>query len=134
MTIGGAFSTVLQDLRYGLRMFGKNPGLTAVSTLSPALGIGATTSIFSVVYGVLISPYPYARPGEIWAPSIRNARNPNQGRAAYKGGEVMRMRELPAFSMVMATAPESRILRSDRAPENFTSIQLTANAFQFLGV
>jgi putative ABC transport system permease protein len=134
MTIAGAFSTVLQDLRYGLRVFRKSPGLTAVSILSLALGIGATTSIFSVVYGVLISPYPYARPGEIWAPSIRNAKNPNQGRGAYKGAEVARMRELPALSMVMATSPENRILGGDRAPENFSSIQVTGNAFEFLGV
>jgi putative ABC transport system permease protein len=134
MSISGALSTVLQDLRYGLRVLRKSPGLTAVSILSLALGIGATTSIFSVVYCVLISPYPYARPGEIWAPSIRNARNPNQGRGIYKAAEILRMRELPGFSTVMATSPENRILRGDRAPENFSSIQVTANAFQFLGV
>ena len=72
------------------------------------------------------SPYPYSRPGEIWSPSIRDAKNPNQGRGTYKAGEVLRMRELPAFSMVMATSPENRILGGDRAPENFTSIQLPA--------
>ena len=133
MNTTGFLSTFWQDLRYGLRVLRKSPGLTAVALLSLALGIGATTSIFSVVYGVLISPYPYSRPGEIWSPSIRDAKNPNQGRATYKVGEVLRMRELSAFSIVMATAPESRILKGDRAPENFTAIQLSANAFQFLG-
>src|SRR6266478_5209067 len=80
----GFFETFWQDLRYGLRVLRKSPGLTAVALLSLALGIGATTSIFSVVYGVLISPYPYSRPGEIWSPAVRNAKNPNQGRAMYK--------------------------------------------------
>lgn len=134
MNIAGFLSTVWQDFRFGLRVLRKSAGLTSVAILSLALGIGATTSIFSVVYGVLISPYPYSRPDEIWAPSIRNAKKTNQGRATYKPREILRLRKLPAFSMVMATAPENRILKGDRAPENFTTVQLTANAFQFLAV
>ena len=48
----------------------RSPGSVLVSVLSLTLGIGATSAIFSVIYGVLIAPYPYARPGEIWAPEI----------------------------------------------------------------
>jgi putative ABC transport system permease protein len=62
-----------QDFRYAARVLGKNPGVTAIMVFTLALAIGATTAIFSVVYGVLLRPLPYAGADRIMAVSEVNS-------------------------------------------------------------
>src|SRR6266852_2715047 len=65
--MGNWLHSVISDCRYGLRQLRKNPGATAVMVFTLALGIGASTAIFSVVYGVLLRPLPYTDSSRIMA-------------------------------------------------------------------
>src|SRR5678815_3525208 len=65
MSIAGFVDSVGRDLRYALRGLARRPAFTFAAVLTLALGIGATTAIFSVVYSVLIKPLPYPNADEL---------------------------------------------------------------------
>ena len=97
-------NTFLHDIRYAFRMLAKNPSVTCIMIFSLALAIGANTAIFSVVYGVLLSPLPYPQPDRIMSvrevspkgslmnfadPNFKDARSLNhtmQSMAEYENG------------------------------------------------
>ena len=57
----------LQDIRFGVRSLARSPGFAASAILSLALGIGATTAIFSVIHGVILDPFPYSHPESLFS-------------------------------------------------------------------
>jgi putative ABC transport system permease protein len=126
------FDTLKQDLVYGMRSFGKSPGFVAVALLSLTLGIGATSAIFSVIYGVIIDPYPYAAADHIWMPEV-NGVDGRDGHT-YVPAEVRQMQASPAFASVMATTVQPVLLTGEFSPESLNGVLVTPNAFNFLGV
>ncbi|HXJ41248.1 MAG TPA: ABC transporter permease [Bryobacteraceae bacterium] len=130
----GWFERLRQDLKYAVRTFGRSPGFVVVAMLSLALGIGATTALFSVVYGVVIAPYPYARPNEIWAPAVTGPKEVAQGWHQYSRREYLEITKLPVFSAAMATDPQLALMTGERSPESVTAVTVTGGAFDFMGV
>jgi predicted permease len=123
------------DIRYGLRALGRNPGFAAVAVLSLALGIGATTAMFSLIYAVLLHPFPYAGADRIMNPIMMDPEYP--GEFSYFGLTRAQLDE------VRLAAPVDAVLGFNGAhmeitggglPEDIYGAYLTENAGTFFGV
>ncbi|HXA57124.1 MAG TPA: hypothetical protein VNU84_06770, partial [Candidatus Acidoferrum sp.] len=71
--------TIIQDVRYAQRQLLKAPGFALTAVISLALGIGATTAVFSVIYGLLVNPYPYLGADRMIELSILNEKGDFRG-------------------------------------------------------
>jgi len=87
------FETLMQDLRYGLRTLGKNPGFTAVAVLTLALGIGANTAVFTVVNGVLLRPMPFPEPDRLVLVSLTPRGGPFEWQPGVSDRDYIAFRE-----------------------------------------
>jgi putative ABC transport system permease protein len=123
---------LFQDVRYGLRMLRKSPGFTAVALLTLALGIGANTSIFSVVYGVLLRPLPYQDSDRV---IVLNETNPKVGVVSVSYPNFLDWRSSNhAFSRMTAVASVSYNLAGVNQPENISGEAVSPDFLSMLGV
>jgi putative ABC transport system permease protein len=122
------------DLRYAARLLVRNPGFTIAAVLTFALGIGAATAIFSVVYGVLLRPLPYARPGRLVALWERNVfKDRDRNVVSIENFEAWRDRAR-SFEAVTAVTPTSFTLADGPSPERVVGAEISAEYFRMLGV
>lgn len=121
-----------QDVRYGFRMLRKAPGFTAVAILTVALGIGANTAIFSVVYGVLLQPLPYRNPSRL---VVLNETNPKVGTVSVSYPNFLDWRaQSHAFSHMAAVRGVEFSLAGVTQPENISGDAVSPTFLSMLGV
>jgi predicted permease len=125
--------SVLRDLRYSLRQLAKSPGFTLTAVLSLALGIGATTAVFSVVYAALLNPYPYPTADRIVRIRLYPKNGLDQG-AGLNGPQILRLRQSPIVEDMLAMDYHSMILTGHDVPEDVAVLTINSNGFDDLGV
>ncbi|MFZ0639870.1 MAG: ABC transporter permease [Candidatus Acidiferrales bacterium] len=126
-------SRLLQDIRYALRMLAKSPGFTAIAVLTLALGIGANTSIFSVVYAALLRPLPYVQASRlITLGEVRSAQE-TYWDASYPD-YLDWTKQSKVFESLAGYGGDGFVFRGTAGPQLLLGAQATTNFFSTLGV
>lgn len=127
------FENVLHDARFALRMARRNRGFTTVALLTAALGVGATTSIFSVVKAVLLNQLPYRDPSRVVALSIVDP-NTSSGEGV-SGWTIKQWRErAQSFESISLYGDSSRTLAENGDAEVLRGLRVNYQFFDTLGV
>ena len=128
--------TLRQDIRYATRTLWKSRGFAAVAMITLALGIGASTAIFSVIDNVLMEPFPYTDATRLMSVEIHDTeRNEDGGRAAFSGPEYLDYAEQNhVFDRVIANNGEDILYTSGQGTERFSGGMVTPGTFEFLGM
>jgi predicted permease len=124
--------TLLQDMRYGVRMVAKSPGFAAIAILTLALGIGANTALFSVVNAVLLNPLPYHQPDRLVA-IYGKTKEFSHSSISYPNF-LDWVRSQRSFSSLAAFRQENYNLTGAGEPERVKAEMVSANFFSVLGV
>jgi putative ABC transport system permease protein len=121
------------DMRYALREFRIRPALTATAVLSLALGIGATTAVFSVIYGALLHPFPYRDANRL---TIINLLEPqgNERVTGYTGPDMARFRQLKSFESVVALQQSNPTTTDGDLPEDVRCLSISPDYPNHFGV
>src|SRR5271167_3426473 len=123
--------TLLQNVRYSLRVLRKNPGLTLTVLLTLALGIGANTAIFTVDYATLLAPLPYPHPEQlvvVWS-RIKTSHN-----GISAGDFTDWQRQNTTFQSLNAFTGATFNIASKDQPENIDGQQVTPGYLNMVGL
>jgi len=124
------------DVRYGLRSIAGQPGFTALAIVTLALGIGAATTIFSVIQNVLLDPFPYRDAHRVIAIRIHDSTNPQPfGRGVLRTPEFLDyLEQTHVVEEAIGGIPSDVLMTVNGGTEQVTGGSVTANTFDFLGV
>jgi predicted permease len=124
--------SLVQDIRFALRMLRKSPGFTAVAVLTLALGIGATTAIFSVVNAVLLKSLPYLQPGRLVLVQERIPKFSQRAIPVSAPDVLVMQGENHVFESLAAFFTEALDLSGTGEPQRILAARVSANLFPML--
>jgi putative ABC transport system permease protein len=125
--------TLFQDLRYSFRQLTKSPGFSLTAIISLALGIGATTAVFSVVYAVLLNPYPYAAPDRMVHMRLKDKAGQDSG-FGLTAPQWQQIRKSPVVEDAVLIDDWSLTVTGHDLPEDVQGIYMSSNGFNYFGV
>jgi putative ABC transport system permease protein len=123
-----------QDLRFALRQILTHPGFALAAILSLTLGIGATVSVFSIIYAVLMNPWPYPGADRICQVFFLDKAGNEDSWNGLTGPQVRQLGQTDAVEDVMGVTGWSLTVTGSDVPEDVQGIYLTGNGLQFLGL
>jgi predicted permease len=129
--------SLLQDVRFAFRILRKSPSFTAVAVLTLALGIGASTAVFSLVQAILLKPLPYPNPDRIVLPELVSPPGVNLGSEYFPWSQIqfrMLTRESHSFQAVGAFQNDSFNLTGSGEPSSLDGFRASEEFFPALGV
>src|ERR1700740_3379615 len=124
---------LLQDIRYEFRLFRRSPGFVLTAVLSLTLGIGATTVIFSVVYGVLLDPYPYKDADRMVHVELRDKSDRGPLLVVNATG-YQQLRHASTIDDVFLQQSRQQVLTGDQLPISVNVGIYSPNLFTYMGV
>src|SRR5215467_10700974 len=128
--------TLGQDIRHALRNLAKSPGFAVVAIITLALGIGASTAIFSVIDNIMMEPFPYPDAQRFMSVQIHDTeQNEPGGRGAYSGPEFLDyVEQNHVFDRVIGNGNLDVLYRSGEGSLRFEGHYVTPGTFEFLGM
>ena len=130
---GSMFPSLLQDVRYSLRLLWRTPATTAIALLTLALGIGANTAIFSVIDGVLLRPLQYPQPDRLYLILHRDADSADAFGAATPGNFYDIAHAAQTFSSLAAYSGAAETMTGKGDPERIQGIRSAGSVLEVLG-
>src|SRR5881409_420316 len=115
------------DLRYAARELRRRPGFTLTAVISLALGVGATSAVFSVIYAVLINPFPYVGSDRMMQIALKDKAG-NYRYAGFNGDQIEQLRQAKSIESVVGEDGWNLTTTDGDLPEDVVASYLTPNA------